>query len=234
MHLRYLLAASAASVSLAGALATPAMAQETTSTIAGTVLSDGQPVAGAQVEVLNTATGGRSTATSSSNGSFNVSGLRPGGPYIVTVKAAGYAETQITDISTVVAQSYNLPIDLAPEGEAIVVTASRLKGAGSISQGPATVLTSDQIAQVASVNRDIRDLMRRDPFARLDYSEGNGRAVSFAGQNARYNSFSVDGVPITDNFGINPDGLPTRRSPVPFDAIGQFQTKVAPYDVREG
>ncbi len=234
MHLRYLLAASAASVSLAGALATPAMAQETTSTIAGTVLSNGQPVAGAQVEVLNTATGGRSTATSSSNGSFNVSGLRPGGPYIVTVKAAGYAETQITDISTVVAQSYNLPIDLAPEGEAIVVTASRLKGAGSISQGPATVLTSDQIAQVASVNRDIRDLMRRDPFARLDYSEGNGRAVSFAGQNARYNSFSVDGVPITDNFGINPDGLPTRRSPVPFDAIGQFQTKVAPYDVREG
>ena len=76
--------------------------------------------------------------------------------------------------------------------------------------------------------------MRRDPFARLDYSEGSGRAVSFAGQNARFNRFSVDGVPVTDNFGLNPDGLPTRRSPVPFDAIGQFQTKVAPYDVREG
>ena len=56
----------------------------------------------------------------------------------------------------------------------------------------------------------------------------------FAGQNARFNRFSVDGVPVTDNFGLNPDGLPSRRSPVPFDAIGQFQTKVAPYDVREG
>lgn len=234
MHIRYLLAASVATVSLAGALATPAAAQETTSTITGTVLSEGSPVAGAEVEVLNTATGARSTATTTESGAFNVSGLRPGGPYTVTVKAGGYAETQVTDISAIVAQAFNLPINLTPEGEAIVVTATRLAGAGTISQGPATVLTADQIANVASVNRDIRDLMRRDPFARLDYSEGNGRAVSFAGQNARYNRFSVDGVPITDNFGINPDGLPTRRSPVPFDAIGQFQTKVAPYDVREG
>jgi len=234
MHLRYVLAASVATVSLAGALATPAMAQETTSSITGTVTSQGAPVAGAAVTVENTATGARTTTTTSNSGSFIANGLRPGGPYTVTVEASGYAQSQVTDINTVVAQTFNLPVDLAPQGDAIVVTAARLKGAGSVSQGPAMVLTSDQIANVASVNRDIRDLMRRDPFARLDYSEGNGRAVSFAGQNARYNRFSVDGVPITDNFGINPDGLPTRRSPVPFDAIGQFQTKVAPYDVREG
>ncbi|MFT3978016.1 MAG: TonB-dependent receptor, partial [Sphingomonas bacterium] len=50
----------------------------------------------------------------------------------------------------------------------------------------------------------------------------------------RYNRFSVDGVPITDNFGLNTDGLPSRRSPIPLDAIGQFQAKVAPFDVREG
>lgn len=145
----------------------------------------------------------------------------------------------MTDIFTVVAQAYDLPIELAPAAGAdstadVVVTASRLPNARTVSQGPATVLSAAQIASVASVNRDIRDLMRRDPFARLDYSDGNGRAVSFAGQNARFNRFSVDGVPVTDNFGINPDGLPTRRSPVPLDAIGQFQTKVAPYDVREG
>jgi hypothetical protein len=44
----------------------------------------------------------------------------------------------------------------------------------------------------------------------------------------------VDGVGVTDNFGLNPDGLPSRRSPIPLDAIAQFQAKVAPYDVREG
>ena len=37
----------------------------------------------------------------------------------------------------------------------------------------------------------------RDPFARLDDSPSGGRAVSFAGQNARFNRFSVDGVPVT-------------------------------------
>src|SRR5690606_34715942 len=112
--------------------------------------------------------------------------------------------------------------------------ASRIVGAGSVSQGPATVLDAEKIAMIPTINRDVRDLMRRDPFARLDDSPSGGRAVSFAGQNARYNRFTVDGVPITDNFGLNPDGLPSRRSPIPLDAIGQFQTRVAPYDVREG
>jgi len=234
MHLRYVLAASVATVSLAGALATPAMAQETTSSITGTVTSQGAPVAGAAVTVENTATGARMTTTTSTNGGFVANGLRPGGPYTVTVEASGYAQSQVTDINTVVTQTFNLPIDLAPEGDAIVVTASRLKGAGSVSRGPATVLDAEKIATVVSVNRDIRDLMRRDPFARLDDTPSGGRAVSFAGQNARFNRFVVDGVAITDNFGLNPDGLPSRRSPIPIDAIGQFQTVVGSANVRDG
>nr|WP_293881920.1 hypothetical protein [Sphingomonas sp.] len=80
----------------------------------------------------------------------------------------------------------------------------------------------------------MRDLIRRDPFATLETSSTSGRNVSFAGQNARYNRFTIDGVPITDGFGLNPDGLPSRRGPVPIDAIEQFQTKIAPYDVRDG
>jgi hypothetical protein len=235
MQLKFLLAASAASVSLACGIAAPVHAQETTSTISGTVTSGGAPVAGATVEVLNTATGATSTITTSGSGSFSASGLRPGDSYTVTVNAPGYESTQVTDVVTQVAQSFNLPIDLAAQGgEAIVVTASRLPGAGSISQGPVTALSAEDIEKVASINRDIRDLSRRDPFARLDDTPGGGRAVSFAGQNARFNKFSVDGISVSDNFGLNPDGLPSRRSPIPFDAIGQFQARVAPFDVREG
>jgi hypothetical protein len=222
------------------ALIAPAavQAQETTSTIRGSVTSAGAPVAGAAVEILHVPSGSRSTVTTDASGSFNAGGLRVGGPFTVKVTAAGYPEYSVTDIFTVIAQAYDLPIELTAEtasaGEDIVVTASSIVNAGTISQGPATVLTSEQIDSVASLNRDVRDLMRRDPFARLDDTPSGGRAVSFAGQNARFNRFSIDGVPVTDNFGLNPDGLPTRRSPVPFDAIGQFQTKVAPFDVREG
>ncbi|SFP67774.1 TonB-dependent receptor [Sphingomonas rubra] len=220
-----------------------AMAQETTTVIRGTVTANNAPVVGAAVTVVNVPSGTTVNLTTDADGSFNASGLRVGGPFTVTINAPGYPQRQITDIFTVTTQPFDLPVDLtAPaaegadvaEGEEIVVTASSIAGAGTRGLGPATVLTAADIANVASVNRDVRDLMRRDPFARLDYAEGSGRAVSFAGQNARFNRFSVDGVPITDNFGLNPDGLPTRRSPVPLDAIGQFQTKVAPYDVREG
>ena len=238
MQFRFFLAASAASLSMACALATPAMAQETTSAIRGSVTNGGAPVAGATVEIRNTETGSSSTLITEASGSFNAAGLRAGDNYSVTVTAPGLPSATITDIVTVVSQAYELPIELAGEGSTagneIVVSATRLKGAGSISQGPATVLNAEAIANVASVNRDIRDLSRRDPFARLDDSPSGGRSISFAGQNARYNKFSVDGVAITDSFGLNPDGLPSRRSPIPFDAIGQFQAKVAPFDVREG
>jgi hypothetical protein len=234
MYFRHFLAASAASLSLACALATPAVAQETTSTIRGVVASSGNPVAGATVEVLDTNTGAKSTVTTTDAGGFAVSGLRAGDNYTVTVTAPGYASSTITDVVTVLAQAYELPVDLTAEGQEIVVSATRIQGAGSISQGPTTVLSAAKIANIASINRDIRDLSRQDPFARLDDTPTGGRAISFAGQNARYNKFSVDGVAITDSFGLNTDGLPSRRSPIPFDAIGQFQAKLAPYDVREG
>ncbi|PZO88392.1 MAG: TonB-dependent receptor [Sphingomonas sanxanigenens] len=210
-------------------------AQETTSSIRGFVTSGGAAVAGATVTVTHVPSGTRSVTTTNNDGSFTLSGLRIGGPYTVDISAPGYANTQVTDITTNIGQAYDVPVELAAEGgEDIVVTATSLKGAGSISEGPATILNANKIAQIATVNRDIRDLMRRDPFARLDDTPSGGRAVSFAGQNARFNRFSVDGVAITDNFGLNPDGLPSRRSPIPLDAIGEFQTKVAPYDVREG
>lgn len=233
-HLKILLAAGAASIGMTAAMVVPAHAQETTSSIRGTVTAEGTPVAGATVTITHIPSGTTVNATTGANGAFNATGLRVGGPFTVRVAASGYENTDVTDIFTVVSQPFELPIELASGGDAIIVTASSVKGAGLKSSGPTTVLTATDIAQVASLNRDVRDLMRRDPFARLDDTPTGGRAVSFAGQNARYNRFSIDGVPVTDNFGLNPDGLPTRRSPVPFDAIAQFQTKVAPYDVREG
>lgn len=233
-HLKILLAAGAASVSLSAVMVAPVHAQETTSTVRGTVTADGAPVANATITIVHIPSGTTSTATSTASGSFTASGLRIGGPFTVKVAADGYESTEVTDIFTVAAQAYDLPIALTSTGGTIIVTASSVVGAGTKASGPTTILTAQDIAQVASVNRDIRDLMRRDPFARLDYAEGSGRAVSFAGQNARFNRFTIDGVPVTDNFGLNPDGLPTRRSPVPLDAIAQFQTRVAPYDVREG
>ena len=214
-----------------------AMAQETTSTVRGAVTNNGAPVAGASVTVVDTGTNSRSTATTNANGAFNIANLRPGGPYTVEVTSAEGSKT-VTDVYTVVSQPYDLTIELAAaegeEGGDIVITASALSRAGVTSDGPQTVLTQREISRVATINRDIRDLARRDPFARFEETAGGGRSISFAGINPRYNRFSIDGVVVSDNFGLNPDANPTRRGPVPLDSIGQFSTSVAPYDVRQG
>jgi len=217
-----------------------ATAQETTSAIRGTVTAGGTPVAGATVTITNTSTNARVNTTTGNDGTFNANGLPVGGPYSVEI-ASPQGNRTVTDIFTVVQQPFSLPIDLTADsadagaGEDIVVTASSIRGAGVTSDGPQTVLTQADVSKVASVNRDIRDIQRRDPFANIDLGNGGDRggAVSFAGVNPRYNRFTINGVTVGDTFGLNQDASPTNRGPVPFDAIAQVSVSVAPYDFRQ-
>ncbi len=226
------------------ALAIPAAAaaQETTATIRGTVTASGVPVPGAQITIINVPTNTRTSTQSGTDGTFTQTGLQAGGPYTVEVTSPQGNKT-VTDVFTVVQQAYTLPIDLTPAaadagtgaGADIVVTASAIRGAGVTSDGPQTVLTQADIAKVASVNRDIRDIERRDPFATIDLgNQGDrGGAVSFAGVNPRFNRFTINGVTVGDSFGLNQDASPTNRGPVPFDAISQVSVSIAPYDFRQ-
>lgn len=231
MQVRFYLAASAAALSVATVFATPAFAQETTASVRGSVESNTGPVAGATVTIVHEPSGTTSTSTTDSAGNFSASGLRIGGPFTVSVEAAGYEGAQVTDLNLSAGQSFRLPVVLQAQQE-IVVTASALRGATETSNGPITALNREDIEGVASINRDIRDLARRDPFVTIDLS--NSRTIEVAGQNGRLNRFSVDGVQFSDDFGLNNGGLPTSRGPVPFDAIEQLSVKVAPYDISEG
>lgn len=231
MNFRYYLAASVAGLSMATAIATPAAAQETTSAVRGTVEADGAPVAGAQVVVVHEPSGTTFTTTTGADGTFAANGLRVGGPFSVTVDASGYETSTVTDLFLQAGQPFRLPITLQVTSD-IVVTAANLGGALETSTGPITALGRDDIEGVASINRDIRDLARRDPFATIDLT--NSRTIEIAGQNGRLNRFSVDGIQFGDDFGLNNGGLPTSRGPVPFDAIEQFSVKVAPFDISEG
>jgi len=230
MHLRYYLAASAATLSLAcGLAAAPAAAQETTSTVRGIVEADGQPIAGATVTVRHEPSGTVSTTRTGPDGNFNATGLRIGGPFSVEVDADGFEQTRITDIFLTAGTPVFVPVEVATQ--VIVVTAAATE-ARDLGLGPSTTLNRERIEGVASTNRDIRDIARRDPFVSIDPS--NSRTIEIAGQNGRLNRFSVDGVQFSDDFGLNNGGLPTSRGPVPYDAIEQLSVKVAPYDVSEG
>ncbi len=209
-----------------------AFAQETTSSIRGQVTSGGAPIGNAQVTIVHEPSGTTSTVDSDSSGAFSASGLRVGGPYTVEVSADGYDTIKVTDLHLTTGEAFRVPVEL-PKQEAskeIVVTGTRIPREQSI--GPITTLTRTEIEGAASINRDIRDLARRDAFVTMDLT--NSRTIEVAGNNGRLNRFSVDGVQFSDDFGLNNGGLPTSRGPVPFDAIEQFSIKVAPFDIAEG
>lgn len=231
MQIRYYLAASAAALSLATVLAAPAHAQETTSSVRGSVTGDGAPLAGAEVRVIHVPSGTVASTVTDSTGTFSTSGLRLGGPFTVEVNAPGFEQSSVTDIFLQAGQPFRVPIELQSQS-VIVVTASSIGTGRQLDSGAGTVLTARDIAGVSNANRDIRNLAARDPRVNLDPT--NGGAISIAGQNNRFNRFTVDGVAFGDPFGLEAGGLVSTRGPVPLDAIGEFSVEVAPVDIQQG
>lgn len=233
MKLKYLLAASIVSLAATTTIATPAFAQETTSSVRGDVVDqNGNPIPGATVTVTHVPSGTRSTQTTDAAGGFNAAGLRLGGPFTVTVTADGFeaAEQEIGFLAA--GQAQRISVALADAGKTIVVSGARQKSAITLGTGAATVLTARDIAGVANINRDIRNLAARDPLVTLDAT--NNGAISIAGQNNRFNRFTVDGVAFGDPFGLESGGLVSSRGPVPLDAIGEFSVETAPVDIQQG
>src|SRR3989344_4397534 len=231
MQIRYYLAASAAALSLATVMAAPAHAQETTSSIRGSVTGDGAPLAGAEVKIIHTPSGTTATTTTDSDGNFSAVGLRLGGPFTVEVNASGFEQSSVTDIFLQAGQPFPGPVELQSQA-VIVVTASSVANVTPLESGAGTVLSARDIAGVSNVNRDIRNLAARDPRVNLDPT--NGGAISIAGKNNRFNRFTVDGVAFGDPFGLAAGGLVSTRGPVPLDAVGEFSLGVAPVDIQQG
>lgn len=233
MKLKYFLAASALSLTAGVVLPAPVAAQETTASLRGDVTDrNGNPVAGATVRVRHVPSGTEVTQTTGADGTFSAVGLRLGGPFAVSVAAPGFESAQQEIGFLTAGQAQRVAVVLANAGDRIVVSSARQRSAITISTGAATVLDASEIAGVSNVNRDIRNLAARDPLVSLDPT--NGGAISIAGQNNRYNRFTVDGVAFGDPFGLESGGLVSTRGPVPLDAIGEFSVEAAPVDIQQG
>ncbi|WP_309604407.1 TonB-dependent receptor domain-containing protein [Phenylobacterium sp.] len=219
-------------------LASAAHAQETTSAVHGTVTVGGKPVAGASVVLLHTPSGTRAITATEAGGGFDARGLRIGGPYTVTATSKGLPPRVLNGVFLEVGKTTDINIDMtgANEVEEVVITAAGIKDSD---QGPKTVLNRLAIQEVVSVNRDPRDLARRDMLVAADLNSGarlgvNGGGISIAGSNPRYNRIAVDGVSAQDQFGLNQGGLTTARGPINLDAIEQFAVAAVPTDVENG
>ncbi|HEX2660552.1 MAG TPA: carboxypeptidase regulatory-like domain-containing protein, partial [Polyangia bacterium] len=210
-------------------------AQETTGGIRGQVTDEnGDGVAGATVTVTNEGTGSTTTTVTGGDGGYDVRGLNPGGPYLVSVTEGAHPGKRIRIPAVGVGAPVALNVALEAAGGSVselVVTAAP-NTIKEVTTGPVTQFTSADVATLPSYNRDLRDLVRLNPFVTLDPTNFN--ALLVAGNNNRVNTIYIDGTKQADDFGLNANGYPSQKSPISTDWVQAFNFEIAPYDVQYG
>ena len=221
--------AIAACVGVSGA----AMANETTSAIKGQVMGpNGNPAAGTKVTILHVPSGSVKTTEVNDAGYFTAKGLRVGGPYKVVVDSDVYADQEFNNIILNIGNDYPVNVSLESQSsmEQIVVTGAPISSMSG-GTGPASTFTLTDLENTPAINRDLKDIIRIDPRITIDDSRGS---INCGGGNPRYNSLTLDGVRMNDNFGLSSNGYPTIRAPFSFDSIEQVSAELAPFDVQYG
>jgi len=212
----------------------PTMAQNTSAGLSGRVLdAAGNPVAGAEVEILHVPSGTTKKVTTDASGRFSASGLRVGGPFVVDAEKSGMAKAERKDVYLKLAEDTTLDLQMAAEAaslEKIEVTAS---AAATVFQadnkGLSTTISQRDLKNTPSPSRSIQDIARLDP--RIVITDRGDGSISAAGQNSRYNNISVDAVQVNDPFGLNSNGMPYVGSPISVDTIEEYNISTANYDV---
>jgi hypothetical protein len=193
-------ALAVAAIAVASVL--PAVAQNVSGSIAGTVVDpQGQVVPGATVSVINESTGDPRVAVTDGRGNFVAAPLQPG-TYTVRIEIAGFRK--IERKANVLTASERLSIgtvmlDLGPVGETVVVEASGTHVNVGESQHSG-LITAKQIEQIQVKGRDVTSLMRLLPGVRYeDTVESMGESFGtlvphVGGQRRDWNAIMIDGV----------------------------------------
>jgi outer membrane receptor for ferrienterochelin and colicin len=221
-----------AGLAIALAAAPYAHAQETASQLSGYVVdAEGKPLADAAVTIVHVPSGTTANVTTSASGQFSATGLRVGGPYRVSAKAEGMQESIVEGLYTQLAQRSSVTLVTQPIAQLAGV---EVTGASErdVTIGAGSRYSAQDVRQLPSISRDIKDVLRIDPKVWID--PANSDAMEVAGVNNRYNSITVDGVRQSDDFGLNNNGYPTQRGPLSVDAIQAVSVLTAPFSVEYG
>ena len=216
-------------------MVTSAMAQITTSGISGKISSNGETVIGATVTAIHQPSGTMYRAVTNIDGRYTIQGMRPGGPYKVSISYIGYKDKVFNNVSLNLGESQNLSCSLQEDAKQLQeVVVSGKAGLNGTKTGAAMSINAQQIADMPSISHSIADVARLNPQLTTN---GQSGSMSFAGMNNRYNSFQIDGVMNNDVFGLTANGSNGGQAgsqPVSMETIDQIQVNIAPFDVRQG
>lgn len=217
----------AIAVTLALGVSNMALANTSSAIRGNVVTAAGDNAANATVEILHVPSGTRSVATTNEAGVFSSSGLRVGGPYTITIRSAQGSKTY-NDVFLALGEQFRLTAQLESEVERISVTGSSIIYANNT--GSSSFFGTKDIENAPSFNRDLKDIIRNNPLVNINGADGT---ISVAGTNPLFNSISVDGIGLNDDFGLNATGYPTTRSPISLDAIDQIIVDTSPFNAKD-
>jgi hypothetical protein len=220
-----------------------AYSQITTGSIEGTItdFEDAEPLIGATIIATHSPTGTQYFQTVQADGSYILSNLRSGGPYVLEVSYVGFEKLEQKDIYVNLGQATQLNLQLKTKSVVdapILVTVDRDDPFNGSKDGVGTNIGKEKLEKTPTLNRSLQDITRLSP---------NGFQSSFGGNNYRFNNLSIDGVSNNDVIGFQDpasgaggsvaSGTPgalAGSQPISLDAIAEVQLSLSPFDVRIG
>jgi outer membrane receptor protein involved in Fe transport len=182
-----------------------AFGQATTGNIKGSVTDQSDAlVSGATVTAKNQGTGSEATFITTAEGFFNITSLVPG-KYTITVEAAGFNRSVVTDLDVRIGVDTPLNVQLKPGNvtETVTVTAGNeeivQREQSQISATFETRKVEDLPSNGAGGGLDTLALLAPGVIAnRVGGTNTNGAGLSVNGNRGRSNNFQIDGADNND------------------------------------